>query len=303
MMKYKRILVVYKKPLLNIYRKKSKKIEELLKEGWAIEDLEAEKKEFEITKKIVKPILESDKTIKVDWKYRANLSKELINKYDLIMPFGGDGTLIETSHYILDKPVLGVNSDYRPDDPQSSEGFLLSANKHNFKEKYKKLQKGSLMEYPFNRLQVELNGEKLEELVLNDILVAHENPASTSRMIVKDHEIEEFQKNDGLIIATAASNWAISYGGMILPLTCREISYVTRGFYLGRLNPIPELKRGITYNLEVCSKMREGKIFVDGRHIEHHFGLGAELKVYPSKLPLTILGFEEEKRKYYTRKV
>ncbi len=301
-MKYKKILVVYKKPTLDIYKKKSKKELErkIAEEGWDIKDLEAEKREDVETRKVVEPVLKADKFVKVDWVYRANLSKELINKYDLIMTFGGDGTLLEAAHYIYDnKPVFGVNSDYRPEDPDSSEGFFLAANRHDFPENYKKLQQGKLKEHKFNRLRLELNGKKLEELVLDDVLVIHKHPAATSRMVVKDKGIEEFQKTDGLIIATAASNWAISYGGEVLPITSRKVSYVTKGLYVGRLNPHPKLRAGVTKKLEIFSKMREGMLYIDGKHIEYDFGLGAKLKAYSGK-PLKIIGFDEAKRKHYT---
>lgn len=300
-MELEKILVIYKKPLLDIYRKKSKEeLERLIREeNLNVKDLEAERKEDGEARKVVKKTLEGDKSIKVDWEYRAHLSKNLIDEYDLIITFGGDGTLIEASHYIDDKPVFGVNSDYRPEDSDSSEGFFLAANKYDFPEKYRELKEEKLKEYKFNRLQLELNGKILEELVLNDVLVIHSHPAATSRMVVKDKDLEEFQKNDGLIIATAASNWAIKYGGEILPITSRKISFVAKGLYVGRLNPNPKLETGVTEELEVFSKMREGMIYVDGKHIEYPFGLGAKLEVCPSK-PLRILGFDEDKReKYY----
>jgi len=304
-MKYKKILVPYKKPLLDIYKNKSKELERLIKDrDMKIDDLEAELKEHETTKKIVKKVLKKDKSVKVSWRYRAYLSKGLMKKYDLIMPFGGDGTLIEASHYIYDNtPVFGINSDYRPDDPQSSEGFLLSTNKHDFSRKYNKLQSGKMQEYKFNRLQAELNGKKLEELILNDIAIGHkEGFGATLRLILKDKGIEEFHKSDGMIIATTASNWAILYSGTVLPVTSNKISYVVAGMYVGRLSQNLKLSQGITDCLEIYSKTREAEIKLDGKHIRHDFGLGAKLKVYPSGKPLTILGFDEKKRKFYMKK-
>lgn len=279
-MKYKKILVIYKKPYS-----------------------EAEKREDIITRKVVEPILESDKDVKIDWKYRVHLSKELISKYDLIMSFGGDGTFTEASHYIYDStPIFGINSDYRPEDPDSSEGYLLSATKNDFPEQYEKLQKGELKEHKFNRLQAELNGKKLEHLILNEVFVAHIDPAIMSRMVVKVGDIEESQRHDGLFIVTAVNNWALLYGGEVLPLTSEKISYVSRGFLSGRLIPNPKLRKGVTDCIEVYSKMRNGKINIDGKHIEYPFGLGAKLKVYPLGKPLTVLGFDEEKRKYYIKR-
>ncbi|MBM3199531.1 hypothetical protein FJZ53_01250 [Candidatus Woesearchaeota archaeon] len=297
-MKYEKILIVYKTPVLELYKSKNKELEKMiLEEGLDVKDLEAELEEDKEARKVVEETLGKDKDVKVDWKYRGELSKNLVKKYDLIMTFGGDGTLMEASHYISNKPVFGINSDYRPE-ADSSEGFFLAANKHNFPEKYKQLQEGKLKQYKFNRLQLELNGKKLEELVLNDVLVVHKHPAATSRMVLKKGNLEEFQKSSGTIIATAASNWAIKAGGKALPIEGKEFQYVTRELYIGRLNPNPKMETGTASKLEVFSKMREGMLYIDGKHIEHPFGLGAKLKVYPGK-PLKILGFNEENRKKY----
>jgi len=302
-MKYKKILVVNKKPLLDIYKKKSKKeLNNLIAAGWDMNDLEAEVNADRLAKKTVKDVLRADKDVNVDWKYRAYLSKKLIDNYDLIISFGGDGTLIEASHYIIDKPVLGVNSDYRPEDPGSSEGFFLAANRHNFEEQYNKLKKGKISEHKFTRFELELNDKKLDDLVLNDILIAHSVPAATSRMVVKDKGIEEFQKSSGLVVATAASNWAVKIGGIILPIEEELFQYCTREIYLGRLNPNPKLDKGVTDMLEIYSKMRQGLLYVDGVHVKYPFGLGDKLKVTISDKPLRILGFDEEKReKYYCK--
>jgi len=301
-MKYKKILVVYKKPVLDIYRQKGKKeLEEFLAEGYDIKDLKAEVIENRITKKIVKNTLKAD-NVKVDWKYRAFLSKRLVNNYDLIITFGGDGTLLEAAHYIEDKPVLGVNSDFRPDDPDSSEGFFLAANKYNFEEVYQHFKRGKISEHKFQRLEVELNGKKLEEKVLDEVFISHKDPAATSRMVVKYGGIEEFQKSSGFIIATPASNWTIKAGGEVLPIDSDKFQYVAREICLGRLNPNPKLEKGKSKSLEVLSKMREGIISLDGKHVRYDFGLGAKLKVSISKKPLRILGFDEEKReKYYAK--
>ncbi|MBT7296055.1 hypothetical protein HN836_00190, partial [Candidatus Woesearchaeota archaeon] len=66
------------------------------------------------------------KKIKHQIFYRAELNKIL--NADLIISVGGDGTFLEVSHYVLNSPILGINSD-----AQSSTGFFCHANKNNFK--------------------------------------------------------------------------------------------------------------------------------------------------------------------------
>lgn len=57
----------------------------------------------------------------VDWEpiLRNNLSQPICN-VDLVVTLGGDGTLLQASHFVDDStPVLGVNSDPTQDDEVS----------------------------------------------------------------------------------------------------------------------------------------------------------------------------------------
>ncbi|MDO8656334.1 MAG: NAD(+)/NADH kinase, partial [Nanoarchaeota archaeon] len=96
--------------------------------------------------------------------YRADLQQENLSPYHLLISVGGDGTLLELSHYVhrVDLPVLGVNSD-----PQRSTGFFCSANRENFRF----LMQGITQETTtqLHRLQLQQNGVALPELVLNDV--------------------------------------------------------------------------------------------------------------------------------------
>lgn len=312
-MGYKKILIVYKKPVLEVYSKRSKEVKLMLKEGRKLEDLEAEKYMHKKTLKLVLNTLENDREINFDKQkdmlYRADLSKDVIRKYDLIMAVGGDGTLMEVSHYCKEheKPILGINSDYR-DAADSSEGFFCGANLYDFSEKYRELQEELINEHKLTRLKVQLrkNGKKwrtLDELVINDVLIAHENPPTTGRYIIFDKGIEEFQKSSGLIVGTPASTWCTNVslvrGGKVLQLENRKMQYVAREFSFGRLSCRQKLKTGVVTSLKVVSKMRKGKLWIDGEHVCYDFGLGLEAKITISPYTQTILGFDDSKRKYY----
>ncbi|MEK6916306.1 MAG: NAD(+)/NADH kinase, partial [Nanoarchaeota archaeon] len=74
----------------------------------------------------------NNRGIKNEVFYRAHLgelSGELkkLEGYDLVISIGGDGTLLELSHYINETPVLGVNSDIG-----GSFGYFSIANSENF---------------------------------------------------------------------------------------------------------------------------------------------------------------------------
>ena len=62
--------------------------------------------------------------------YRSELSEEVTKGIDLAVTIGGDGTFLETSHFLDDQtPIIGVNSD-----PSRSVGFLSACNSLEFPE-------------------------------------------------------------------------------------------------------------------------------------------------------------------------
>lgn len=70
----------------------------------------------------------------VEWKAvpRNNLSQP-INEVDLVVTVGGDGTLLQASHFMDDKiPVLGVNSDPTRIDEVCTHVVLVLILKHCF---------------------------------------------------------------------------------------------------------------------------------------------------------------------------
>jgi len=51
------------------------------------------------------------------------------------------------------------------------------------------------------------NGEPIPELVLNEVLIAHSNPAATSRYIIEVDDMKEEQRSSGLWISTPPVHW------------------------------------------------------------------------------------------------
>ncbi len=66
-----------------------------------------------------------------------------------------------------------------------------------------------------------------------------------------------------------------------MPINTRQFTFVERAPFL-RIGETAEMKMGIvndTDKLIVISQMQEGKLFVDGEHIEYDFPRGATLTV------------------------
>lgn len=286
---FKGVIVVYKKSLFELHD-----YESALKEGnISLDNLKKSDEEHQKTMGAVKKVFSGAELI-----FRGELKNKSLEGYDLVVTVGGDGTLLEASHYVKGTEMFGVNSDYRDG---GSEGFFSAANRHNLEEKVDSLLNGKLKKIKLNRLQLEIGGTKIKELALNDVLVAHHSPAATSRYYLRVKDFCEEQKSSGVWVCTATGSTAAarSAGGKILPLRSKKIQYVVREPFSGRTFKTTRIKGVVKEFLELESKMGKGSIFIDGPHLRYDFNLGQTLRVYPSGYPLSILGINEENRKSY----
>src|SRR5262249_51618617 len=83
---------------------------------------------------------------------------------DLVISVGGDGTLLNASHYVRDGMVIGVNSA-----PGDSVGHFCAANRENFAERLDAILDLKWRPVELARLQVTLDRKPLPELALNDV--------------------------------------------------------------------------------------------------------------------------------------
>ncbi|MBN2357853.1 MAG: NAD(+)/NADH kinase, partial [Deltaproteobacteria bacterium] len=146
--------------------------------------------------------------------YRAGL--DTVTGFELVVTVGGDGTLLDVSHHVGPHiPLLGVNSD-----PARSVGLLMAARADSVAEILDAIRRRRLRPRPVTRLELELNGEPLPVLALNDVLIAHSNPAATSRYQLTVGRRREDQKSSGIWIAGAIGSSAalFSAGGALMPL-------------------------------------------------------------------------------------
>lgn len=195
---------------------------------------------------------------------------------------------IEAARGVTRQAILGVNSD-----PDRSVGSFCRATAADFEQVLEQLLDGGVRTQPVHRLQLVMNGQPLRFSVLNDLLVAHRNPAAMSRYeLGLDAEPEE-QRSSGLWIATAAGSTAAikSAGGQVLLRDSQAIQYLPRELYR---------PAGVTYRLTggvvpagqaivLRSLMREGMIFADGEHLRIPFRYGDQLEITTSPFPLCLV--------------
>ena len=226
--------------------------------------------------------------VEFDLAYRANL--KVTKRYDLVVPVGGDGTFLQAARSVRQTPLLGVNSD-----PQRSEAVFCAATPRTFARLCRRALEGELPELRLHRLQLFLNGKRLEQRALNDVLVVHDDPATMSRYRLRISAQEETQKSSGLWVSTAAgsSSAVLAAGGIRLPWGAKQFQYRPREIYRGRLSRC-RLTGDVLppqASLRVTWLMRKGSAFLDGPHLKIPLLFADQLQIRLSSTdPLRVLG-------------
>jgi NAD+ kinase len=197
---------------------------------------------------------------------------------DFVVTIGGDGTALGASHYVRRGAMLGVNSA-----PGDSVGHFCSAHRRSFAERFDAVLNDEWKPVELARLLILLDGKPLPELALNDVLIAHDCPASTTRYLIRVGEREEEQRSSGLWISTAAGSTAGigSAGGKKMPRRSKRIQYLIRELYR-EPNRSYLLTRGFLdpgETITIASKMPQGELYIDGARTLYPFPFGTRAQI------------------------
>ena len=229
------------------------------------------------------------RTLKIPFDIRLRYKLSPLRGYDLILTIGGDGTFLETSHYLEEGILLGINSV-----PNDSVGYFCKSTASTFLDKIYAYLSGTGRLQTLHRLEVTIDGKFIYPYALNDILFVNQNPGGTTRYILKVGPKEEFQKSSGIWISPAAGSTAAtkSAGGKILPIGSSHFQYVIREPYEPRGRPAIYMKKGVLNaeeHLEIYSMMDDAMIFVDGPHRARKIRRGAKIIIRNARKPLTAI--------------
>ena len=136
--------------------------------------------------------------------------------------------------------------------------------------------------------------------MLNEILVCHANPAAVSSYFLHVDGHEEAQRSSGIWIATPAGSTAAirSAGGLVLPIHSDNFQFLVREPYQRPDSTYRQIKgiRPFGTPVELISKMRQGRIYVDGPHISYPFTIGDRLRLDFEVPPLLVFGLDDARR-------
>lgn len=227
------------------------------------------------------------------WRLVYASTKRSATGADLVIAVGGDGTLLDASHGVVDQPVLAVNSF-----PQTSVGWFAGATADTFGERLDQILAGAALPLPLNRIAVQVDGGLLHHPALNDILLAHENPAATSRYVIRVDGEEEEHVSSGVWVSTAAGSTAAirAAGGVRQPVRSRDLQYVVREMYRAPGSSLHLTGGIVSDSIEFESRMYEGAVFMDGHRLRHRFGYGDRIVVRSHEHPLRIYVFDRRQQ-------
>lgn len=210
----------------------------------------------------------------------------------LVISVGGDGTLLAASHWVTGAWLLGVNSA-----PRSSVGHLTFTRRASLERDLARIARGTLLPQPVARLEIETGGKRLPP-ALNDVLIAHEQPAATSRYRLRLGRKAEDHRSSGLWVSTPTGSTAgiRSAGGRPMSLGAHRLQFRARELYRAG-NRAAALESGYVeegQELVVESAMEAGWLFVDGSRMATRFPFGARAAFRVAAQPLLL--FADSKR-------
>ena len=137
--------------------------------------------------------------------------KDLVEKVDLIIVFGGDGTLLNSARQYLDFqiPILGVN--------MGNVGFLTDLSVDNFETTITDILSGNYKIVERNLVSAQFDGNHLYRL--NEVVIHSGAYAQLMRYRLSvNNKVVYEQRSDGLIVATPTGStaYSLSAGGPII---------------------------------------------------------------------------------------
>ncbi len=285
-----RVLVVYKKDAYQqfLQEQQDPHLTRLLR--WRHPDVLDMQRAHAVHEEAINTVVHALRQLRVDCDvaYRADL--RVTKRYDLVVSIGGDGTFLQAARSVNRTPILGVNSD-----PQRSEAVFCAATQKNFDRLCRRAFAGTLPVLRLYRLALWLNGKPLPYRAVNDVLIAHDDPATMTRYRLAIGGRRETHKSSGLWVSTAAgsSSAALAAGGVRLPWGSRKFQYRPRELYWGRLSRYRLTGRVLRppAAVQITWLMRRGCAFIDGPHVKVPLQFADQLTLRLSLAdPLRVLG-------------
>ena len=225
--------------------------------------------------------------------YKAIHSKKYVNNFDVLLSFGGDGTILKSARIArkLDIPILGINA--------GTVGFLTVINDLNkieyaidrLKSKdYDLIERSMLDVRVYRKNRIVFNSYAVNEATITTI-----NISKISKFVLyigKENNVFTELSADGVIIATPTGSTAHSFsaGGPIVTydVNCFIITPICP-FTLNQRSYVVNSKKDVTVEV-----LNEGQfVDIDGR-INYDLSIGDKIVVKELKKKTKYVIFESD---------
>ncbi len=244
----------------------------------------------------------------VDYKPREHVRRADFIARDLVIVFGGDGTLTSLSHNIdAATPVMGVNSHPRTEDPEGSYGFYMDSSMATFEQDFQNVVTGKAIVNELPRLQAIIDttsGNRFTtDPAMNDLLIANTHQYAPSKYHLRRGAQQGHQQSSGLLFSTWYGQGAWLRNAMseseFASLKQQAQQARTPGHYFVLARDLsPEQRHAMPWawadwtneETTITSDMHRGYVVPDGWD-EVHFNRGATITVDARGPPLNLLTF------------
>jgi NAD+ kinase len=292
-MNFGRIVLLYKKSTLELHKDREGIKLLKLKNSNLFDSL---KKAHDDHYRSVDLMIDQLKNIPIKLKVHRRGINRMPTVYpdDLIVTLGGDGTFIYGSHFIKSSTMVGVNSA-----PDHSVGhycrFNLFDKDFDIIQFFDNLSKGKEKAIQLSRLEIYINSYPVGVPVINDILIADKNPATTSRYTVQTSDFEEIHKSSGIWVSTAMGSSAAytSAGGkdfkQLSSEKKRQYGVIVREPYRGKHYKFRNRVFIEGEQFSLISGMIDGCIYIDGGQKSFPIVIGDKIEFRFHSEPLNII--------------
>jgi NAD kinase len=176
---------------------------------------------------------------------------------DLVLSCGGDGNFLSCAQRFPNSILLGMNSDYQTKVGSGSYGALTTTNRINLERHLNDLLIDRYFIDRWSRLQVMINGQRLERFAVNDIYFGQEISYQTCNITVLQSGIEEEFNCSGLLCCTGMGSHAWHYNAGGSPFSNELDAFGFRVLF-------PNLKWPLKFSSGIVSSRNELIMYPDG---------------------------------------
>lgn len=288
-MKVQRVLLSTKKTALEYFKEHTDFLEDALPKR-ELTDIRARHDAHYASLDKIRRVL-TDRGIQFSRSYMPYSEYEDFRGKDLIISVGGDGTVLNSSQYIIDRtPMLAVRSDRR------SLGVLCEIDAQDFEQALERIVRDDYEVQEWTRVEGRFGSRRL--FALNEVFVGARHNPSMARYEIVFGGKRETQMSSGIVITTGAGStgWYANIPGSDggFPRTSKELRFIVREHNVACRYAMTKgtIRKGEV--MTVRSKMNvDGCVSFDGDFGKRmfEFGRGDVLRVRASALPVRVVSF------------